>query len=97
MARSLKKGPHIDGHLLKKIEVTVRGKPQKMTTLEAILLQLWTMEVRGDPRALKIRLKFQDFAGQYVKPRTETVFVDNEYTKALATVPLNDGEDSTDE
>jgi len=44
----------------------------------------WTLLTR----ALKIRLKYQAFARQYVKPRYETVFVDNEYTKAFAAVPL---------
>ena len=83
----------IDKLLLKPIEITVGEKSRKVTTLEAILLRLWQKEVRGDTRALKIRLKYQAFARQYVKPRYETVFVDNEYTKAFAAVPLLKDED----
>jgi hypothetical protein len=47
--------------------------------------------VLGDPRALRIRLKYEEFARQHSKPRIETVFVDNEYTTAFAAVPLSEG------
>jgi hypothetical protein len=87
----------IDRLLLKQIEITVGGKLQKVTTLEAILFQLWKKEINGDTRALKIRLKYLEFARQHIRPRTETVFVDNEYTKALAGVPLLEDKDKKDE
>ncbi|MGA2057929.1 MAG: DUF5681 domain-containing protein [Bradyrhizobium sp.] len=77
----------IDRLLLKPVEITVGEKSRKVTTLEAILFRLWQKEVLGDTRALKIRLKFQEFARQYSKPRIETVFVDNEYTAAFAAIP----------
>lgn len=84
----------IDRLLLRPIEITVGEKSRWVTTLEAILFRLWQKEVLGDTRALKIRLKFQEFARQHTKPRTETVFVDNEYTAAFASVPLKDGDDN---
>lgn len=77
----------IDRLLLKPIEITVDGKSRKVTTLEAILSRLWQKEAAGDTRALKIRLKFQEFARQHTKPRIETVFLDNEYTAAFAAIP----------
>jgi hypothetical protein len=80
----------IDKLLLKPIEITVGEKSRKVTTLEAILFRLWQKEVLGDPRALKIRLKYQEFARQHSKPRIETVFVDNEYTTAFAEIPLRE-------
>jgi hypothetical protein len=80
----------IDKLLLKPVEITVGEKSRKVTTLEAILFRLWQKEVIGDARALKIRLKYQEFARQHSKPRIETVFVDNEYTAAFAAVPLSE-------
>src|ERR1700733_561393 len=79
----------IDRLLLKPVEITVGEKSRKVTTLEAILFRLWQKEVLGDTRALKIRMKFQEFARQYSKPRIETVFVDNEYTAAFAAIPMD--------
>jgi Family of unknown function (DUF5681) len=84
----------IDRLLLKPVEITVGEKSRKVTTLEAILFRLWQKEVAGDTRALKIRLKFQEFARQHSKPRIETVFVDNEYTAAFAAVPPIEGDDN---
>jgi Family of unknown function (DUF5681) len=84
----------IDKLLLKPVEITVGEKSRKVTTLEAILFRLWQKEVLGDARALKIRLKFQEFARQHSKPRIETVFVDNEYTAAFAAIPLTERYDN---
>jgi hypothetical protein len=80
----------IDKLLLKPVEIMVGEKSRKVTTLEAILFRLWQKEVLGDPRALKIRLKYQEFARQHSKPRIETVFIDNEYTTAFAGIPLKE-------
>jgi hypothetical protein len=83
----------IDKLLLKPIEITVDEKSRRVTTLEAILFRLWQKEVLGDARALKIRLKYQEFARQHTKPRIETVFVDNEYTAAFAAASPTEGKD----
>jgi Family of unknown function (DUF5681) len=84
----------IEGLLTKMVEITVGEITLKVTTLEAILLRLWTKEVGGDPRALKLRLKFEEFARQFSAPRVEIVFVDNEYTTAFAAIPLDKDEDN---
>jgi hypothetical protein len=84
----------IDRLLLTPVEITVGEKSRRVTTLEAILFRLWQKEVLGDTRALKITLKFQEFAGQHTKPRIETVFVDNEYTAAFAAVPQIGGDNN---
>ena len=81
----------IDKLLLKMVEITVGEKSRKVTTLEAILFRLWQKEVLGDARALKIRLKYQESARQHSKLKFETVFVDNEYTKAFAAIPQSKG------
>jgi hypothetical protein len=73
------------------LKITVGDKSRKVTTLGAILFRLWQKEVLGDAHALKIRLKYQEFARQHSKPRIETVFIDNEYTTAFAEIPLKEG------
>lgn len=83
----------IDKLLLMPVEITFGEKSRRVPTLEAILYRVWQKEVLGDTRALKIRLKYQEFASQQSKPRIETVFVDNEYTAAFAAVPLKKDED----
>ena len=82
----------IDKLLLQPVDVAVAGRSRRVTTLEAILFRLWQKEVLGDTRALKVRLKYQDFARGQSKPRIETIFLDNEYTTAFAAVPLKKGE-----
>ena len=77
----------IDRFFLKPVEVTVDGETKMVPTLEAILLQLWLKEVSGDPRAMKVLLKYQEFARQNSEPRLEIIFVDSDYTRALAAVP----------
>ena len=58
----------IDKLLLKPVEITVGEKSRKVTVLEAILYRLWQKEVLGDPRALKIRLKYQEFEAASLIP-----------------------------
>ena len=47
----------IDTFFLKPVEVTVDGEAKVISTLEAIVMQLWLKEVSGDQRALKVRLR----------------------------------------
>ncbi len=79
-ARSKSTVEMIDKFFLKPVEVTVDGETKVISTLEAIVMQLWLKEVLGDQRALKVRLKYQEFARQSSEPRLEVVFVDNDYT-----------------
>ena len=74
----------IDRLFLKPVEITVNGETKMVSTLEAIVLQLWLNEVSGDRIALNVRLKYQAFARQNSEPRLEITFVDNDYTRALA-------------
>jgi hypothetical protein len=90
-ARSKSTVEMIDTFFLKPVEVTVDGEAKVISTLEAILMQLWLKEVSGDQRALKVRLKYQEFARQSSEPRLEVVFIDNDYTRALAVIPSTGG------
>jgi hypothetical protein len=90
-ARSKSTVEMIDKFFLKQVEVTVNGEIKTVSTLEAIVMQLWMKEVSGDQRALKVRLKYQEFARQDSEPRLEIIFVDSDYTRALAAVPSTAG------
>jgi hypothetical protein len=77
----------IDRLFLKPVEITVNGTTKKVTTLEAILLQLWRKEMSGNRPALRVRLKYEEFARQNSEPSLEVVFVDSEYTRGVAAGP----------
>jgi hypothetical protein len=51
-------------------------------------LQLLMKEISGDPRALSIRLKYQQYAQQHSKTLLQVTFVDSEYSEALAADPF---------
>ena len=70
--------------LLKPVEITVSGERKKITALEAILLQLRAKDLSDHPRASKVRLKYEEFARQNSQSRPQIVFVDSDYTQALA-------------
>jgi hypothetical protein len=70
--------------LLKPVDITVSGERKRITALEAILLQLRAKDLSDHPRASKVRLKYEEFARQNSQPRPQIVFVDSDYTQALA-------------
>jgi hypothetical protein len=76
--------------LLRPVEITIAGAPKKVPMLEALLLQL---EVSEAPAASTIRLKFEDWARQNSQPQTRTVFVDSDYTRAMAAIPRKTDDD----
>jgi hypothetical protein len=86
-ARSKSTVELIDRFFLRPVEVTLSDETKNVPTLEAIVIQLWLKAVSGDQRALKVLLKYQEFARQNSEPRREVIFVDNDYTRALAGVP----------
>jgi hypothetical protein len=85
-ARSKSTVELIDKFFLRPVEITLGGETQNVPTLEAIVIQLWLKGVSGDQRALKVLLKYQEFARQNSEPSREVTFVDNDYTRALAGV-----------
>ena len=70
--------------LLKPVDISVSGERKRITALEAILLQLRAKELSDQPRASKVRLKYEDFARQNSQPRPRIVFVESDYTQAMA-------------
>jgi Family of unknown function (DUF5681) len=86
-ARSKSTVELIDKFFLRPVEVTLDGETEHVPTLEAIVIQLWLKGVSGNQRALRVLLKYQEFARQNSEPRLEVTFVDNDYTRSLAGVP----------
>jgi hypothetical protein len=77
--------------LLKPVDITVSGERKRITALEAILLQLRAKDLSDHPRASKVRQKYEDFARQNSQARPQIVFVDRDYTQALAAkAPMKD-------
>jgi len=75
----------IDRLFLKPVTITENGEEKRVSTLEAIFLQLWHKEIAGDRRASDVRLKYEAFARANSEIRVEMIFLDNDYTRALAT------------
>jgi hypothetical protein len=74
----------IDRFFAAQVGITVNREEKRVSTLEAIILQLWLREIAGDRKALDVRLKYEAFARATSEPRVEMIFVDNAYTRALA-------------
>lgn len=74
----------IDQLLLERVHLNIGGDARKGSTLEAIIVQLWMKEFAGDRRALRTRLRYEQFANRNSTPRIETVYAEDEYTRALA-------------
>jgi hypothetical protein len=75
----------IDKLFLAPIEITENGGTRRVTTLEAILLQLWRKELDGNRRALAARLKYEELDQRNTETRTEITFADSPYTEACGT------------
>jgi hypothetical protein len=75
----------IDGLLLRPVAITFNGEAMQVPAIEAILLQLLEKGRAGNNRAWRVLLQFQEFARRRSKKELELRFVDNDYTRALAT------------
>jgi hypothetical protein len=81
----------IDRFFSAPVGITVNGEERKVSTLEAIILQLWLKEIAGNQKALDVRLKYETFARANSEARVELIFVDTDYTRALAAGLPNGG------
>jgi Family of unknown function (DUF5681) len=68
--------------LLVPVAITKKGCPKRVTTLEAILLQLSKKALLGDHRAMAVWLKYQKLARQNTKTAIEIAFVNGDLTEA---------------
>ncbi len=77
----------IERLFLKPIEITLYGKTKKVPTLEVIVRLISQKALSGDRRALAAQMKYQEFAARYRERKVQIIFVDSEYTKAVAARP----------
>jgi hypothetical protein len=71
----------IDNLLLTPVKITRDGKPKWVTTLEAILEQLWRKGIDGNRRAMAVYIRCRDLAPQVVDSRVQIVFPDTDYSR----------------
>jgi Family of unknown function (DUF5681) len=77
----------IERLFLKLVEITLYGEPKKVPTLEAIVRLISQKALSGDRRALAAQMKYQEFAAKYRERKVQIIFVESEYTKAVAARP----------
>jgi len=73
----------IDKLLLTSVKITRDGKPKRVTTLEAILEQLWSKGIAGDRRARAVYIRCLELAPQVADGKVQITFADSEYTRAF--------------
>ena len=71
----------IDKLLLTSIRITIDGVSKRVTTLEAILVQLWSKGIAGDRRAMAVYIRCRDLAPQVVDSRVQITFADSDYSR----------------
>jgi Family of unknown function (DUF5681) len=52
----------IDAQFAKQINIAQNGEQRRVTVFEAILHQLWIKQMSGDRRAMRVLLKYREFA-----------------------------------
>ena len=74
----------IDKLLLASVKITRDGQPKWVTTLEAILEQLWSKGIAGDRRAMAVYIRCQELAQQVADRTVQITFADSDYTRAFS-------------
>jgi uncharacterized protein DUF5681 len=75
----------IDSLFLNPVEITMSGAKTRVSTLEAIIRLISQKALLGDRQALAAQMKYEEFAAQFRDRKLRIVFVDSEYTEAVAT------------
>jgi Family of unknown function (DUF5681) len=73
----------IDKLLLTSVKITRDGESKRVTTLEAILEQLWSKGIAGDRRARAVYLRCLELAPQVADGKVQITFADSEYTRTF--------------
>ena len=79
----------IDKLLLTSIRITIDGVSKRVTTLEAILAQLWSKGIAGDRRAMAVYLRCLELAPQAADRTVQITFADSDYTRAFTSFAGN--------
>jgi Family of unknown function (DUF5681) len=73
----------IDKLLLTHVKITIDGVSKRVTTLEAILAQLWSKGIAGDRRATAVYLRCRALVPQVADGKVQITFADSEYTRTF--------------
>src|ERR1700681_2027895 len=73
----------IDKLLLTHVKITIDGVSKRVSTLEAILQQLWSKGIAGDRRARAVYLRCLELAPQVADGKVQITFGDSEYSRAF--------------
>ena len=73
----------IDKLLLTPVKITRDGESKRVTTLEAILEQLWSKGIANDRRARAVYLRCLELAPQVADGKVQITFADSEYTRTF--------------
>jgi hypothetical protein len=73
----------IDKLLLTPVRITRDGVSKRVTTLEAILEQLWSKGIAGDRRARAVYFRCLELSPQVADGKVQITFADSEYTKTF--------------
>src|ERR1700737_4751889 len=84
----------IDNLLLTSVKITRDGEPKWVTTLEAILEQLWSRGIANDRRAMAVYFRCRDLAPQVADGAVQITFADSDYTRTFS---AHDVDSSSDE
>ena len=74
----------IDNLLLTPVKITRDGVSKRVTTLEAILEQLWSKGIAGDRRARAVYFRCRDLAPQVADGTVQITFADSDYTRVFS-------------
>jgi hypothetical protein len=84
----------IDKLLLTSVKITRDGEPKWVTTLEAILEQLWSRGIANDRRAMAVYIRCRDLVPQVADGAVQITFADSDYTRTFS---AHDVDSSSDE
>ena len=73
----------IDKLLLMSVRITRDGVSKRVTTLEAILEQLWSKGIAGNRRARAVYFRCLELAPQVADGKVQITFADSEYTRTF--------------
>jgi hypothetical protein len=73
----------IDKLLLTSVKITRDGVSKRVSTLEAILEQLWSKGIGNNRRAMAVYLRCRELAPQVADGKVQITFADSNYTRAF--------------
>jgi len=71
----------IDKLSLTHVKITRDGVSKRVTTLEAILEQLWNKGIKGDRRAMTVFLRNHELVPQEVDGTVQITYADTDYSR----------------